>query len=291
MRPIQTVFTLYRRAAIRLFRDDGFGLASQMAYNALFSIFPGLLVLVAVSQNLGARDILPDVMERVRRFLPPPTALMIEETAREVIETRSSGVLTFGFLMLLWVASNFMNTVLKALGVAYAAPQTRPTTTWKLIVAGLMRRLLAVALVVVFGIASALSFHLFVFGTTIAQFLETTFGLRDWLSEALAWLQTPVSLLLMVGSASLLYSVVRTRPLPLKDVFPGALTFGVLWLAATAGFRFYIMNVANVGRFYGAVGGIIVLMTWFYVSSLLLFFGGEVNAVWIELRTPRGRHR
>ena len=59
---------------------------------------------------------------------------------------------------------------------------------------------------------------------------------------------------------------------------PGALVAAILWLAASLAFKLYVANFTDYNAAYGTVGGVIVLLLWFYVSSLAILFGAEMNA-------------
>ncbi len=268
---------LYRTALMRLLHDDGLGLSAQMAYHALFSVFPGILVLSTLAQFLGLRpaDLTKDLVELAQQHLPPSTVELLENNLPGLIPEAGTGTITLGTVLLVWVASNFLNTVLKALSVAYRLPRMRHFFT---------RRLMALGLVVLFGLASAVSFNLLVFGRRhIREFVEVTFGLGESLSawiSILRWTATPVA---MVLSTMLLYAIVPTKRLRLAVVWPGAVTFTLLWLLATGLFTAYVGKAA-FGQLHGAIAHIIVLMMWFYISCLLLLYGAEVNAVWFRLR-------
>jgi membrane protein len=269
---------MYWRAVVGMYEHDGFGFASEMAYNALFSIFPGLLVLTAIVQRLGTADLVASLMRVAERYLPPQMTALVYDNLQRLLDRRLPGALTFGTILLLWTASNFLNVVIKALRVIYPAPDAGPATTPQMILAGARRRLLALALVILYGIATAVSFNVFVFGAQTARLLEDTYHWEHTLSGAFRVFRWPGAFLLMTLSTMLVYSVAPMPRLRLADAWRGALTFSVLWLLTTAVFSAYAMGFADYSRLYGAIAGIIMLMSWFYLSSLLLFFGAEVNA-------------
>jgi membrane protein len=145
----------------------------------------------------------------------------------------------------------------------------------------------ALALVVVFGVSSALSFNLFVFGGRTARLIETALGIESGWSTSLELVRWPVVVGSMTITAMLLYTIVPFRRIPFRVAWPGAVTFGVLWTFATGSFSGYVAGFAHYSSVYGAIAGIIILMSWFYISSLMLLFGAEVNAVWLKLREAR----
>lgn len=271
---------LHAKAFLCIWEDDIFGFATQMAYNALFSVFPTLLLLAALIQRMGTEDLVEPLMRVASQYLPSEMTGIVRDNLELLILNRLSGVLTFGSaLVLLWVASNFMNVVLKALGVIYRTSESHP-----FVVSYFVRRLKALVLVIAFGIASALSFNLFVFGARTARLIERALGVENTWSSSLEVVRWPLVVVSMSIVATLLYTIVPFRRVPFRVAWPGALTFAVLWTTATALFSRYVTSFAHYSSLYGAIAGIIMLMTWFYVSSLMLLFGAEVNAVWLKLR-------
>ena len=272
---LRAVGRILGRAAVRLYHDDGFGRASQMAYNAFFSVFPALLILSGIVNRLGSPGLIDVLMRTAERHLPAAMIEPLETNLRLLVERPLPGAFTSGSLLLLWVASNFLNAVLKGLSDPYPDSWERHF---------LIRRLMALAFVVILGVTAAISFNLFVFGVQIAREVETQLGVGPSVSSMLRVLRWPFVFLIMSFSTMLFYAIAPKRRLRFRDALPGAVTFSLVWLLTTVAFTFYVRKFANVTRVYGAVAGIILLLSWFYLSSLLLFYGGEVNAAWIRLR-------
>ena len=111
--------------------------------------------------------------------------------------------------------------------------------------------------------------------------------------ERKSWsvLRWPFAFLSMTGSMMLLYAIVPRERLRLRMVWPGAVTFSVLWLLMTATLSAYLSISLHIPRVYGAITGIIMLLLWFYLTSLLLFYGAEVNATWMSMRDEVARTR
>ena len=69
---------------------------------------------------------------------------------------------------------------------------------------------------------------------------------------------------------------------PFKTVLPGALVTGVLWIITSFGFSFYVSNFGNYSAVYGSLGGIIILMIWFYLTGIILIVGAITNVLFQE---------
>ena len=281
-RSLKRIAGLLAVSFVRTVRDDGFGRASQMAYSALFSVFPALLILAAIFQRLGSEALWDDLRLVADAYLPPEMAATLDRGLRDLMAEPLPAALTFGSLTLVWVASGFRSAVLKGLSIAYPQPRARRL---------LSRRLIALWMVIVLGVATSLSFNLFVFGVRIARVIEEPLGLSGSLSHLLSVLRWPFAFLSMTGSMILLYAIVPVERLRLRMVWPGAVTFSVLWLLMTAALSAYLSISLHIPRVYGAITGIIMLLLWFYLTSLLLFYGAEVNATWMSVREEVARKR
>jgi membrane protein len=97
-----------------------------------------------------------------------------------------------------------------------------------------------------------------------------------------------IFLLLNIG-LQIVYFTLPARRLPWKLISPGSLVATLLWIGASMGFRFYVDGFADYQRVYGSLGALIVLMFWFYISSLLLLVGGEIDSEIYRLRREEGR--
>ena len=271
--PATTTWRLYRRAHARLVRHDGFGRASQMAYSALFSVFPALLILVAIVQRWGSTALIDDLRQVAEKHLPTEMVAVLDLYLRQLLHERFPAALTFGTLTLLWLASRFLNAVLKGLSITYPEQRTRRALT---------RRLIAIVLVIGFGIASSVAFNIFVLVGRMARAVESAFDLGDTISSTLIVLRWPLAFGLVTLSVLLFYAIVPVPRLRLGLAWPGALTFSGLWVLMTGAFSAYLSAWPIMARTYGAITGIMMLLSWFYLTSLLLFFGAEVNAAWLE---------
>jgi membrane protein len=83
-----------------------------------------------------------------------------------------------------------------------------------------------------------------------------------------------------------LYKLAPNIHLPWRFITPGSLLFTVVWLIATVGFGLYVANFSSYNKTYGALGGVVVLLTWLYLTNLVLLLGAEINALIDEMKAP-----
>ncbi|MCC5804620.1 MULTISPECIES: YihY/virulence factor BrkB family protein [Rossellomorea] len=248
--------------------NDVTGLAAQIAYYFLLSLFPLLIFIVTLLPYLPFEQ--GDILGLVRDFAPGETMSMIEETLQDVMSNRNSGLLSVSIIATIWSASNGMNAIVKSLNRAYDVEETR-----SFIATRLMSILLTFAMILVFVIALLLP----VFGKQIGLFLFSQFGFSDqfltiW--NGIRWAITPIILfIIFVG----LYYFAPSKRIKCLSAFPGAIFATLGWVLASLAFSYYVGSYGNYSATYGSIGGIIVLMIWFYLTGIIIMIGGEINAL------------
>ena len=248
--------------------NDVTGLAAQIAYYFLLSLFPLLIFIVTLLPYLPVEQ--GDILGLVRDFAPGETMSMIEETLQDVMSNRNSGLLSVSIIATIWSASNGMNAIVKSLNRAYDVEETR-----SFIATRLMSILLTFAMILVFVIALLLP----VFGKQIGLFLFSQFGFSDqFLSiwNGIRWAISPIILfIIFVG----LYYFAPSKRIKCLSAFPGAIFATLGWVLVSLAFSYYVGSFGNYSATYGSIGGIIVLMIWFYLTGIIIMIGGEINAL------------
>lgn len=251
----------------RVHNDDVFGLAAQLAYFFLLSLFPLLLFLVTLVPYLPIT--VDDILSVLRDFAPGDTMALIESNINQLSE-KNGKLLSFGIIATIWSASNGINAVVRAFNKAYDVDESR-----SFFVARGMAMLLTIGMIIVFVIALLLP----VFGRQIGKFLFNVFGLSEhfitvW--HMLRWLVSPLILfIIFIG----LYWFAPNKKLTCISVIPGALFATLGWILTSLAFSYYVSNFGNYSATYGSIGAIIVLMVWFYLSGIIILIGGQINAI------------
>jgi membrane protein len=103
-----------------------------------------------------------------------------------------------------------------------------------------------------------------------------------------SWLRWPVTAALNMLCVALAYYVLPDVKQRFKFITPGSVVGTLVWLVSTWGFAKYAANFGSYNVTYGSIGGVIVLLTWFYISGFIFMMGGEMNAI-IEHAAPEGK--
>ncbi len=248
--------------------------AGSLAYHAFLAVFPVLIALIGVSQMVGlGRPELRSLVRGIGRALPEGAASVLG-AALTAAQERTAGALTLtivAVVVALWSASGGMVTVEVGLDMAYEVPAERRF---------LAKRLVGLAMLGVLVVLGGLASALVVFGQAVGRALAGALALDGpafadlW--TALRWAAAIVVVNLLFA---LFYQLAPNRPPPPWRWFsPGGLVGAAIWLLASLGLSLYVSALGSYARTYGALAGVAVLLLWFYLSSLALLLGAEVNS-------------
>ncbi|MFC4775216.1 YihY/virulence factor BrkB family protein [Paenibacillus sp. GCM10023252] len=268
----------FARNLIYRFRDDEVpALGAQLTYYFILAFFPFLIFLISI---IGFMQLSQDsVIHEFIRILPQETGAAVQNILDEVTANKSQALLSFGMLATIWAASNGVNAVIKGLNKAYDEEETRPF--WKV-------RGLAVLATMVLAIVIVLSMLMLVFGKSIGEYLFEWMNYPAGFEMIWGIVKYAIPLLGMCVVFLLLYRMTPNRKLTFREVLPGSIFTTVGWIVTSILFSFYVNNFGNYTKTYGSLGGIIVLLIWLYLSSIIIILGGEINATfafWREGRT------
>jgi len=249
-------------------KDDIPLLAASQAYYYLLAVFPLLIVCFAIIPYFKIDP--ADATGFLEDILPGEMVSIFEENIISLIETPQGGLLTIGAIGALWSASSGINAFIKAVNEAYEIDETRSFITVRLIALAL-----TISLIISFIVAILLP----VFGNVILTYIGNLFGLSGSSVILLQISRWAISIIVITSLLLLLYRFAPNKKLPFNHIFPGALTASILWLLISLGFSFYVGNFGNYSATYGSLGGIIILMMWFFLTGLILMIGAEINVI------------
>jgi membrane protein len=270
---------LLRRTARDAIEDDCLGLAAQLAYYLFLALFPALLFVLAVASFFPFTDFIADVIRTLRPIAPADVIAFLEAQLRRVADADSGGILTIGILGAIWSSSAAVVAIVGSLNRAYDIEEGRPW--WKV-------RLIAIGLTLGLAILVLTSFTLIMAGPTIAEAVASMLGLGTFFEWSWKILQWPLAFFLVSSAVGLVYYFAPDAEQEWVWITPGAVLGTLLWVVVSIGFKFYLANFADYNATYGAVGGVIVLLLWFYMSGLAILIGAELNAE-IEHASPHGK--
>jgi membrane protein len=265
------VGSLVKRTIKETLDDNLPGLAAQTAYYFFFSIFPLLLFLAPLLSLVGNKQKTFDQFAgQLQSVMPSEGWALIGGVIKDVVYAKNApGLMSVGALLAVWAGSNVFSALIDALNAAYDVQDTRPW--WK-------KKLIAVASVVCIGLVILVSTVLILGGDVITAWIADKFALEPSTRAIWAFVQLPVAFALLVSIAALSYYFLPNIRQSKRQVVVGAVFTTIGWAVVTLAFRAYVANFANYNATYGAIGGVIVLLTWMYFSMLVFLIGGEINS-------------
>jgi membrane protein len=270
---------LLKRAGKGAWDDNVLDLAAQQAYYFFFALFPAILFAFAIASFFPLASLINDTVAMMSRFAPKAVIDIITQQMQEMSNQKSGGILTFAFLVTIWSSSGAMVSIITTLNAAYDVTESRPW--WK-------TRFIAVTLTMGIGIFILASMFLVIAGPTVAE----TIAARMHLGPAFKWtwlvLQWPLVCALVASGIGLIYYFAPDVEQDWVWITPGSVLATVLWIAVSLALKMYYQLVPSASASYGAIGGIMVLMLWFYCSGIALLLGAEMNAE-IEHASPYGK--
>ncbi|MGD9144029.1 MAG: YihY/virulence factor BrkB family protein [Anaerolineae bacterium] len=264
--------TLFLRTALAFDQDNGAVMSRSIAYYALFSIFPLLLVLMSVFGSvLDIDQATKVILELVARYLPSAVDL-VEQNLGQAFEAQSTvGILAL--LGLVWSASGVFTAMYRSVNRAWNNPKAQLFWTEKLF---------GLAVVMVVGLVLLATTLYSTFVDVLRNWQKSYFGseslvgprgeqLSDWLSLLIPPLVSAVTFII-------LYRTIPRNRVTWRDVWLGGLIAGLSWEAGRRLYTWYLSNFARYSLIYGSVGAIIGFLLWSYLSAMILLLGAEFTA-------------
>jgi membrane protein len=257
------------------FADNLAGRSAELGFYFLFSLFPTLFTACSV-MGLAARSA-PQIYYRLLQYLAivvPPSALgMVLGTFNQTTEAASKGKLSLGLVAAVWTASVGFSAIQDSLNVVYKVKEAR--AYWR-------ARLSAIGITVILAVLVTIMLAALLVGDFFANMALVFIHNRDIafvtaaFSKVLGW--TIATLLLSVLFAVIYYFGPDVKTSRWHWLTPGSAVGIVGWLLASLGLRVYVHLFNNYSVTYGSLGAVIILLTWFYLSGLMLLIGGEINS-------------
>ena len=268
-----SLFATVKRTVTEFSEDNMSDWAAALTYYGLLSLFPALIALVSIVGLVGdPASTTQTVTQIVTKLGPSSAADTFAGPIKSITSHRSAAgvLLVVGLATALWSASSYVGAFMRAANVIYETPEGRPF--WKLrplqilvtLVMLLLLAAVALALVLTGPVVDAVAGPLGVGSTAVS-----IWNIAKW----------PVLLGVVVTMfAVLFYAAPNVKLAGFRWVTPGALFAIGLWLIASAAFAFYVANFGSYDKTYGALGGVVCLLVWFWITNVALLLGMELNS-------------
>jgi membrane protein len=246
-----------------------FLVSGGVTYAVLLALFPALAALVSIYGLLLDPAQVERQVAALSDILPQESTQMIADQLHKLV-TASHGSLgisaAIALLLALWSASRGMSGLISALDIAYQQKETRGFFKLNMIAIGLTL-LMLVGGTVIIALVGVLPAAIQIIG------LESS---AKWLLLLLEW---PLLIVVVMTGLAVLYRYAPDRKeARWRWVSPGAIVATVLWLLGSVAFTVYVTHFNSYDKTYGSLGGVVVMLTWLYLSSFVALFGAVINA-------------
>lgn len=258
-------------------KDELGDVAAMLAYYGIFALFPMLMFVVTVALLVVPPSAIAEATAMATQTLPDQVGQMILRQISRMQASAGGGLAIGSALLALWGASRGSVSLGRALNRVYDLKESRPW--WRVQLTGILVTLgVAILLIAALG--------LLVVGPAVGHWLVDRFGLGalfDAVWTVGRWL---IAAFLVMVSWTLLYRFLADRRGPVRFFSLGAAIGVAGWIACSLLFALYVRNFGSYDQTYGALGAVIVFMTWLWLSNLALLAGAEIDDVRERLRHP-----
>jgi membrane protein len=249
------------------------GLASEIAFNAMLSLFPAILALITAIGLFeeSLQDTFKQLANQISQVAPEEALVLIRDFATtEITNPKNSGLFSLSFVLAIWTASGAISTAMTAFDQIHQIPSEKIRPFWK---AKLVSLGLTIGTLLLFVLAS---FLVFISDLLLEMVVHKNgsliFLLHLW--ELLRW---PLALGIVATAFGFIYRYGPSVWNSGTPMMPGAIIAAVFWAILSGLFRLYVANFGNYNKVYGAVGAVIVLMLWLWMSASVLLVGDQLN--------------
>ena len=270
-------FEVLKRVALGVYAD-GFIHAGNLAYLALLTLFPFVIVAAAAARLFGQTEGGLRTVNALLQTMPHNVAEVLRQPVNDVLHARSGGLLWLGAIVGLWTTGSFIETIRDILRRAYGVRGS--ASFWEY-------RLGSIGIIVVSVILMLIAFSVSVLLSGVEQFIRHALPGTDNLLSLLALLRVVPGLVLF-GSLYLLFVSLtprRYRKMQCRK-WPGAAFVALWWLATTALLPVVLSNLGSYNLTYGSLAGVIIALIFFFIIGLGVVIGAQLNAALAEPPEP-----
>lgn len=257
------------RAYRDLVRHHTLQVSAALSYWFVLSVFPALIALSAALSLLPQPDLFGRLLILMGELLPVETMGVVYSVLGDVFSNHGRTWLSLGTLGTVWTASSAFDAMIEALDIAYDAPDDRPY--WK-------TRLLAIGLAAITGGLILVALGVVVVGPRFGDWIAARLLLSSLFAMLWPFLRWMIAIGFTVLAVEILYYLAPNIKQRFAATLPGAVLSVAVWIGLSFLLGIYFRHFANFNRTYGALGGLIALMTWLYWITFVLLVGAEINA-------------
>ena len=243
--------------------------ASSLAFNFFLAFFPSIIVLFTLIPYIPIVDLQDTLMELITTILPPHTNEIAFATIYDIINNPRSGLLSIGFVLTIFFATNGVNSLIEAFNSSYHINESRSI---------IQQRLLSLGITFLLSCILMITILLIMFSKTVVNYLIITEIIENKSIEYILFGKWMVIIIMLFVGISIIYHFGPTIKKKFKLFTPGSIISTCLIIVTSSFFNYYISNFAEYNKVYGSIGTLIIILLWMYINSIILLIGFELNA-------------
>jgi len=243
--------------------------ASSLAFNFFLAFFPSIIVLFTLIPYIPIVDLQETLMELITTILPPHTNEIAFATIYDIINNPRSGLLSIGFVLTIFFATNGVNSLIEAFNSSYHINESRSI---------IQQRLLSLGITFLLSCILMITILLIMFSKTVVNYLITAEIIENKSIEYILFGKWMVIIIMLFVGISIIYHFGPTIKKKFKLFTPGSIISTCLIIVTSSFFNYYISNFAEYNKVYGSIGTLIIILLWMYINSIILLIGFELNA-------------
>jgi membrane protein len=254
--------------------------AAVLGYYFVYSLFPFLFFVATLAAYIPNVQVsMETLLARAHALVPSMAMNVIDKNLRALVAHPRPHLLTVGLAATLYSASRGVDAVRRALNLAYDVKESRAFWKTELLAFGIT---ISSAALILFGIAALIA------GGNIGLWAADKLHIAPAYIVVWSWLRWPVTAVLIMSCAASGYYLLPDVEQEFRFITPGSVVGTLVWLLGTWGFSQYAGHFGSYNVTFGSIGGVVLLMTWFYITAFIFIMGGEINAI-LEAASGEGK--
>jgi len=253
--------------------------ASSLSFTFFLALFPTIIFFFTLIPYIPIHNFQDTLLQMMKDVFPEKAFTAAKSTLEDIIKRQHGGLLSVGFVLALYFATNGVNGVIEAFNSTYHSIETR---SW------IKQRLISIFLVIVISLLIVIAIALITSGSALLKYLHLHHYLRSYfvflLMNIINWI---VIFFTIFCAISFLYYYAPAKKERFRFISAGSSLATLLFVATSLGFNFYVNNFAKYNALYGSIGTLIVVLMWIYINALIILIGFELNA---SIKTAKKQH-
>ena len=243
--------------------------ASSLAFNFFLAFFPSIIVFFTLIPYIPITGLQETLMDLLSAVLPQSTNKITFETLDDIINNPRGGLLSLGFILALYFATNGINSLIEAFNASFHIRESRSL---------IRQRILSLGLTLLLSIMLIIAIILIIFGELSINYLTEYELISNNAGKLILYGKWFIILLMLFFGISTLFHLGPALKNKWKLFTPGSIFATIFIIVTSIVFNYYINNFAQYNKVYGSIGTLMIILLWMYFNSIILLTGFELNA-------------